>query len=154
MTGREGLRYVRAMPTVFDRRRENLRRLIEQWGGVGSLATKLGYANARYLVQMAGPNPTRPITEKNARKFEVTLGLEPGWLDRNVENTRKQKGQSDVDVEQVTVVVHLCGALCEELPVRLAPTKFAEVVALVYQDALRRGEVDSDLARRVIQLAK
>ena len=33
------------------------------------------------MSQMAGKNPSRPITEDNARKFEQGLGLPKGWLD-------------------------------------------------------------------------
>lgn len=41
------------MPNDYTNRRENLRKLIEQWGGSSTLATKLGYSNASFLVQMA-----------------------------------------------------------------------------------------------------
>ena len=69
------------MPTVYEYRRENLRRLIEQWHGPGALGAKLGYSNASFLVQMCGPNPTREISERTARKGERTLDLPVWWLD-------------------------------------------------------------------------
>lgn len=33
------------MANLYDNRRENLRRLIEQWGGPSALGAKLGYAD-------------------------------------------------------------------------------------------------------------
>lgn len=63
------------MQTTLDYRRENLRKLIEQWGGPLPLSKKLGYANASFLVQMAGPHPTREVSEKTARTIEMKLEL-------------------------------------------------------------------------------
>lgn len=62
-------------------RLSNLRALIEQHQGPNNLAAAVGYTNASFLVQMAGPHPTRPITERTARKIEAALSLPPMWLD-------------------------------------------------------------------------
>lgn len=55
------------MSNVFEIRRDNLRRLMEQWGGPTSLAKKLGHSNGSYVAQLAGPHPTRDLSEKVAR---------------------------------------------------------------------------------------
>lgn len=128
-----------------------LRQLAAQWGGPVSLAQRVGYSNASYLVQMIGPNPTRPITEKTARKIEEKLELPRGWLDNETDISQNLPAV----IEDILVdVVRLAGTIAEDAGVRLNPAKFAEVVALIYQDAQRRGTIDEDLARRLIHLAK
>lgn len=66
--------------TTLINRRTNLRRLANTYGWT-ALAKRLGYRQPSFLVQMAGPNPTREVTEKSARRFEVDLGLPEGSLD-------------------------------------------------------------------------
>ena len=73
------------MPTKHDYRRQNLRNLADSMGGPTALAKKLGYANSSFIVQMAGPNPIRQVTEHTARRFETLLDLIPGSLDAPVE---------------------------------------------------------------------
>jgi hypothetical protein len=71
---------------IYKNRRENLRDLIEKNGGANSLARRLSHANASYLSQMAGPNPTRKITERTAREIEEKLGLAYGDLDKGFDS--------------------------------------------------------------------
>lgn len=66
--------------TTLINRRTNLRRLANTYGWT-ELAKRLGYRQPSFLVQMAGPNPTREVTEKSARRFEKDLGLPEGSLD-------------------------------------------------------------------------
>lgn len=66
---------------IFEIRRENLRRKIREAGGPGSLTLQLNLSNPSYLSHLAGPTPSRVITEKTARKVESLLGLPQGWLD-------------------------------------------------------------------------
>ena len=73
------------MPTVHDYRRANLRKLANSVGGPGVLSKKLGYTNSSFLVQMAGPNPIRQVSEETARRFESTLDLLPGSLDTPID---------------------------------------------------------------------
>jgi hypothetical protein len=49
--------------------------------GWTELAKRLSYRQPSFLVQMGGPNPTREVTEKSARRFERDLGLPVGSLD-------------------------------------------------------------------------
>ena len=63
------------MQSGYDKRRENLRRLIGQWGGPTSLSKKLGHANGSFIAQIAGPNPRREISERTARVAVVISGL-------------------------------------------------------------------------------
>ena len=66
--------------TTLINRRSNLRRLAATYGWT-ELAKRLGYRQPSFLVQMAGPNPTREVTEKSARRFEKELELPEGSLD-------------------------------------------------------------------------
>lgn len=61
-----------------DVRRENLRALIRLHGHK-QLSLMLKVSESR-LSHLAGPNPTRPITEKVATRFEHRLGIADGWL--------------------------------------------------------------------------
>lgn len=65
-------------------RRFNLRHLVAKHGGQTELSKELGYVTSTYLTQMVGPSPIRGISEKNAREFEVKLGLPEFTLDRSV----------------------------------------------------------------------
>ena len=62
-------------------RRENLRFLIREEGGPGGLAAKLGHTNPSFLSQLAGPRPSRHVSEKVAREIETKLGFIYKWLD-------------------------------------------------------------------------
>ena len=137
--------------TVLDNRRENLRRLIEQWHGPGPLAAKLGYSNASFLVQMAGPNPTREVTEKTARKIELALNLPRLWMD---EAPEKQGTVPKVDTRLLTETVKIVGTLAADLGVSLSPDKLADFVALAYEDAQEHGGLRSDFISRVLQLLR
>lgn len=71
------------MRTIYDTRRDNLRALIGQWGGPTSLAKKLGHSNGSYIAQLAGPRPSREVSEKVAREIEKVLGLPVAWMDQD-----------------------------------------------------------------------
>jgi hypothetical protein len=72
----------RTIESILRVRRANLAILAglndNGWAGLGR---RLG-VSAQHLVNMAGPNPTRPVSEKTARSFENLLRLPDGWLDK------------------------------------------------------------------------
>lgn len=141
------------MATVSDLRLANLRKLIEQWDGPTALATKLGYNNASFIVQMAGPSPTRPVSEKTARKFEEQLGLPEGWMD--VATHQDTNVSQKVDVSLVTECIRLVGQTCQDLDIKLSPNKFADLVTIVYTDALESGgQPRLDHMRRLLSLLR
>jgi hypothetical protein len=135
---------------VYDNRRENLRRLVEQWGGPSALGAKLGYSNASFIVQMAGPHPSREISERTARKIEASLDLPAAWLDAQPD---KAKSPS-VDTSAVAGIIRLVGQMVEETGLKLANAKFADLVALAYEDAQDHGSPRPDFIKRVVQLLK
>lgn len=136
------------MTAEYTYRRENLRRLIEQWNGPSNLANKLGYSNASYLVQMAGPNPIREVSERTARKIEAKLDLPRGYLDK------KQGEALEVSSELVTSVVRYVAQTCSDAGIRLTPEKLADLVTVIYTDAVENGKIREAFAKRVIQLSK
>ena len=167
------------MTTKFDNlvmqtRRTNLRTLISHFGGPKALGERLGYKGPSFLVQMAGPNPNREITEKSARGFEESLGLEYGWLDKEpgsqpplvkgaigMPQHRPAPAPTEVlapvqtDVNLVMDVIRLVGQVCDETNLTLPTVKFADVVALAYSDATETGGKPREAhLRQVIKLMK
>lgn len=133
--------------SVYDIRRENMRQLVKEWGGPLALSMKLGYANASYIVQLAGPHPTREISEKTARGVEERLALSAGWMD--VEH----KGRAvTINETQVAHVVRAVAAVLEDAKVDLAPSPFGEIVALVYEHSQLVGRIDEDYIKRLVSL--
>jgi hypothetical protein len=62
------------------RRIENLRQCAELYDSWRQFALALGL-DPSFLHALAGPNPRRNIGDDLARSIELTLKLEPGWLD-------------------------------------------------------------------------
>lgn len=146
---KRNLQTVAIMPNEYTNRRDNLRKLIEQWGGPSSLSSKLGYSNASFLVQMAGPNPIREISERTARKIERALDLPSGFLDG-----KAPESVPKVSTELLTVVVRFVGQVCQDAGIKVTPAKFADIVSVVYADADKSGGLREDFARSIVQLAK
>lgn len=131
-------------------RRDNMRRLIQEHGGPKALAERIGIANS-FVVQMAGPNPTREVSERTARKVEDTLDLPGGWMDTPAEAVEI----APLNVSLVSEVIRLVGQQCEEAGVKLSPAKFADLTTLVYTTAADAGGVPRpDYIKKLIQLLK
>lgn len=137
------------MKSTFDIRRANLRKLMEQWGGPTSLATKLGHSNGSYMAQLAGPHPSRDVSEKVARDIEVKLNLPPGWMDKSHKGSPGQ-----VDTNTLIEVVALVQDLLDGSKLKPPKEKFTEVVNLVYERAQESGQLQTEYARRLVQLLK
>lgn len=135
--------------SLSDLRKVNLRSLIAQWGGPTNLGKKLGHKGPSYLAQLVSEN--RPITEKTARGIEGKLGLEPGWLDR--ENPGSPR-PVHVDQSLVTKAVLAVGAALDEHGLQVKPAKFADLVALVYEEAAKTGVVEESFTQRIVRLLK
>ena len=137
------------MQPVFDIRRANLRKLAEQWGGPTTLAAKLGHSNGSYMAQLAGPHPTRDVSEKVAREIEKTLGLPHGWMDKQHKGVL---GQPDTDA--LIEVVALVRDVLEAEGIKAPKAKFAEIVNLVYERAQETNAEERAFARRLANLLK
>lgn len=137
------------MQSVYDKRRENLRRLIEQWGGPTSLAKKLGHANGSFLAQIAGPHPRREISERTARSIESTLGLPLGWLDQD-----HPGGGHQLNDQALAEVVKAVATCLRDVSLRPGPDTYATLVQLAYDRAKLLGRIDEPFINQLITLAR
>jgi hypothetical protein len=87
------------------------------------------------MTQMAGPNPSRQVTERTARAIEQALAMEPGSLDRLVSAPPPGVAGQYLKVD----------AACRTAGVTLAPEKFAQILEF----AAGRELSPEDLARLV-----
>lgn len=142
------------MSDLTDRRRDALRAVVEQRGGVSKVAKTLGYTNPSFLSQMIGPNPTREITEKSARKFEERLGLANGPLD-GAATPAQPLATGNATADLVAAVIRMVGSACNAEGVQPSVDKFSDVVALAYLDAMTRdGKPSEAHARQLARLLK
>ena len=146
-------------PTQNDVRRENLRHLIRQHDGPAALARRLGYRNGAFLVQMAGPNPSRPVSERTARAFEAKLGLPTGWFDdaQRAASTPSALGDppAPIDSALLTETLRLLAESCAAMGITLAPARFADVVALLYTEAAEERRLPRpEHVQRLVNLLK
>ena len=128
------------------------------------MAKLLGYTNASYVVQMIGPNPTRPVTERTARKVESVFGLPVLSLDRPVEveptptaapALSRGKPTSGMSASEFVEVINVVVRICEEERASFSNRKFADIVSLVAMDADRRGGgADETMVRTLVHLAQ
>lgn len=146
---------------IMAARRTNARLAIERAGGVGKVAEKMDYGNPSYLVQMFGPNPTRPSSEKTMRRLETALGLEPLSLDKPTpgylppEPSKDSPPGSRIDVAQLSRALALVGKLTAEEKVQLSSDRFASLVSIAYEDSAERaGQPSESKLRQVVQLLR
>lgn len=137
------------MRSVYDQRRDNLRLLMQQWGGPTSLAKKLGHSNGSYIAQLAGPNPSREVSEKVARDMESRLGLPLGWLDQEQAGNHRQ-----LDDETLATCVRAIAAEIRDTGLKPDPDSYANLVGLAYEHARLVGRVDETFIQRIVRLTK
>lgn len=145
------------MASIFDIRRENLRRLFREHGGASELSRKLGYTNPSFMTQVAGPNPTRRVTDKNARRYEKELGLPEWWIDTAHDATPDvpPAPAAAVDTAVIADVIRLVGSVLQDEKVDLGPSRFADVAALAVQDTIEHGGQPREAhIRSVVRLLK
>lgn len=154
----------RHTPNGGNTKRENLRRLMDQ-RGANRLAKQLGYSNASFLSQMAGPNPIRGVTEKTARRFELAIDLPVGALDTptsgdapparvaNRESAVQPSQAASVDL--TSDVIRLVGKLFDEEGIDVSGVRFSDVVALAIMDAVEHdSQARPEHVRSLVRLVK
>lgn len=144
------------MRKLSDVRRDNLRVVIDRMGGGTKVAAKMGYRNGSFLSQMVGPNPSREITEKTARRMEADLGLTPGALDVEPQDQPvAAPAAAGLPTSVIADVIRLLGSVLVEEKVTLSPDKFADVAALAVEDAADRGGKPREAhVRSLVRLVK
>lgn len=143
-------------------RRDNLRTLCDIHGAA-ALARRLGYRTASFMSQMAGPNPSREVTEKSAREIEQVLELKPGTMD--IEGwdptlaPQQPVAETPVDPTSntavITDVLRLIGKVSEDEHVTVPPLKLPDMVAMTFADAMDRGGVPREsFVKQLVHLLK
>lgn len=136
------------MDNVFDKRRENLRKLVDDWGGPASLSRKLGYSNGSYLAQLVGPNPRREVGERLARSIEEKLGLPTLWLDG------QPKAAPRINDDLLAQCLQSVAVAIEESKRKIPSDRQATLATLVYEQASETGKVDQAYVKRLLSLVK
>lgn len=134
--------------TIYEIRRENLRALSAQWGGPTSLSRKLGHANGSFVAQLAGPRPSREVSEKVAREIEAKLSLPAGWMDQA--HRPGDNALSDDLLAQCVAAVATC---TRDVGLRPDPDVYGTLVQLVYERAKAVGVVDELYILKLLKLA-
>jgi hypothetical protein len=133
------------MKDVRELRRENLRKLIADNGGVLALGLKLGYADGSFLSQVAGPNPRRVVSEGIARSIEAKLGMPTGWLDAHHVDTAFREEMMLECMTAVTEAIQAAGK-------KVNPQVMREIVGLAFDQAKISGHIDRDFIRKLTSL--
>lgn len=113
--------------------------------GPGALAKRLGYSSGSYLSQVAGPTPSRSISERTARSIETLLDLPDGYLDKEDSAPPAPLAVSDVVLEVMNAV--------EKMDRRPSASKIADIVALALSHGAPSGKVDRDFLQKLLNLA-
>lgn len=137
------------MRTIYDTRRDNLRALIGQWGGPTSLAKKLGHSNGSYIAQLAGPRPSREVSEKVAREIEKVLGLPVAWMDQD-----HPTGGQQLNDETLTECVKAVATVLRDAGLRPDPQAYATLVQLVYDRVKLTGRLDEHHIQKLTTLLR
>lgn len=136
------------MKSVYEIRRENLRNLITTWGGPTSLAKKLGHSNGSYVAQLAGPHPSREVSEKVAREVESKLGLPSMWLDQ------PHAGEKTLNDAALADCVRAVATVLRDASLRPDPDSYATLVQLTYDRAKLTGRIDEHYIQQLTELMR
>lgn len=152
---------------VFDVRRANLLRLIEQHGGLKAggmtrLAAALGHASASRLSQLV--SGIDDISERVARSMEKALDLEPYSFDdpsmvvakapKAVAAPRPVAAPAADDAELLMGCFRAVLEVLQAQRVTLSADKQTDVIALAHADAKMKGSPDMAFIERLVRLAK
>lgn len=96
----------------------------------------------------AGPNPTREITERTARKIELALNLPTLWLDQDGPVSAR------LDMTLVSKIINVISQMAEDEGIKLKPSALSEMVALTYGDSERSGDIRPEFIHSLLQLIK
>ena len=141
--------------SIIEERLINGRRAIDLAGGVSKVAAEMGYANASFLVQIFGPNPTRAPSDKMMRKLERTLGLPERSLDAPAAPPLPSATSVPLNTAQLARGIQLVSQISDEEAVRLGSDRLASIIAMGYEDAAENdGQPRESRLRQVVRLLR
>jgi hypothetical protein len=126
------------------RRRQNLQLLIDQHGGAGALAQKLGFKTQSRVSHLLG---TKGMGEVAASDIEKRLGLAEGYMDRDP--NRMPNLPNAEWLASIYWVLYKNKAVA-----RMSKAKLQTIIDLSYEAAAKSGTVDAQEVSRLIDLAK
>lgn len=157
---------------VFEIRKVNLQALAEIHGAA-NLSAKLGYRQPSFLSQMIGPNPTRQLSEKNARQYEEVMGLPAGYLDRPLFPHTETQAAAEVDQGVVVTVeampdlvpeaasiallkdtIQTVARLIKAENVEITVDQFAKLLVIELADAAKSGIVRESHVKQMLEMLK
>lgn len=134
------------MTDLRELRRQNLKSKIQERGGVAAVSRSLGYKNPSYLSNLVTGRKT--LGERAARAIEAKLRLPALCLDQRPGEAPPFAG---TDRALLASAVRAVGAALEKRGLARHP-KFAELVALVYEQAVAAGGIDDAHLDRLLTL--
>lgn len=117
---------------------------------------RLGFS-ASYLTQLAGPNPSRGITERTARRIENILDLPAYYMDQKCDTSPQAHlpGPCSSSTARTLLkeVLKEVASQLEGAETKVSYSKFAQIVALTFEDAEERGGLRREFLENLIQLS-
>lgn len=139
------------MSQMDERRRANLKRVVEELGGPTAVAKRLKLSGPSWLAQIMSGH--RAFTEKTARKFEKGLGLRQGSLDLDSHYAESAKPTTvNREVPQVMETINVIQSLLTARNQTLTQVKFGQVVDTVFSHVIKTGKVDPVLVEKILDL--
>jgi hypothetical protein len=152
---------------IHEVRRARLRQLLHEHGGPAALARRIGLFQASYLTQLAGPTPTRTISEHTARRIEQALLLPEAWLDSppaedevlpaqaSPPTFRPTDGLAPPPLHEPALLRVLQALHAAQLKagVTLAPARYARLAVVLYELAYPNKPLDDTLVRQLVTFA-
>lgn len=126
---------------LIEIRRDNLRQLASEFGGVMKLSDKTG-KDAAMLSKMIGKNAKKPIGEQLARDIEALCGKPRGWLD-------KVHGLNDRLLQQIADEVD---GMARDSKRQITTKQRDAIISVCYRLAATL-EADRAMIRDVVKLA-
>lgn len=131
---------------IMEIRHKNLNRLLERYDSQRAFADATDLP-ATFVSQLV--TKRRSVGERVARKIEIALSLEPGWMDSSL---AKIEPSGNIDVAQFKKAIIMVETILNEHNMALPPAKKADLIALFY-DELRATGRNPDKAK-VVRLAR
>ena len=124
---------------ISNTRRENMRALAEIHGSA-NLARMLGYRQPSFVSQMIGPNPTRTVSERNAREYERALKLPHSYLDAPLFRPRAAPSASVVPpsqdlATQIADIIRAVSKAVQATGANISVDQFAKLLVVEVSDA-------------------
>jgi hypothetical protein len=140
------------MADLNEIRKQNLRKLINDYEGMNKLASELGLSRGAYLSQLLMEKPIRTISEKTARKWERKLELDEGWFD--ISHQPGISATPAIDANLLEKVILAMLEALENARVKLPAAQLAELLTMQCSDAFAIGHVDTDRIEKIARLLK